>query len=78
MNYPSYLNKVPKEIINVKGKYYWKFDYESEEAKQLNLNIIQKLLYPLSVMNLDEFLKCAAEYKQLHVVEYLEQISKKK
>lgn len=50
MSYPSYLNKVLKEIINVEGKSYWKFDYESEEAKELNLNVIQKLLYPVESM----------------------------
>jgi hypothetical protein len=50
MKYPPYLNKVPKEIIDVEGKSYWKFDYESEEAKELNLNVIQKLLYPVESM----------------------------
>jgi hypothetical protein len=43
--FPIYLDSLPREIIEIEGKKYWKFDYESEEGKKLNLSPIQKILY---------------------------------
>lgn len=45
-NIPLYMRTIPCKIEVINGRKYWVFDYDSKEAKEMNLNAIQKINIP--------------------------------